>query len=158
MAGTPTALSQIKARLTADGSLTALLTGGVWDRDLSRRGPYATLAAFEATPGQGQKPALVLIDGGETPDAFYKGAVVGHVDLWLYAAKDLTGANAALLANAYELVKGLLFGWRFPTGNATGGAVEFVGDRLGVRDDPAELGRIFDRATARYSALWRVLS
>lgn len=155
MAGTPTPLSRILDRLTADSALSAMLPGGVWTQELARKGPYATPAAFMATADQAPRPALVLIDGGEVDAIGMRGAVMGYVDLWFYAPKDAAGTAKTTLANAYEQVKGLLFGWQFPMPNGTGGAVDYVGDRLGPRDDPAEFGRMFDKATARYTGLWR---
>ena len=157
MAGTPTIATRTLSRLTVDSSLNALLTGGIYSRELKREGPGATPNAFAPTPPYQVRPSAVVRDDGDADDGVGPGgAQFTFVTVWFYAPA--TDNGKAAIADAVELTKGLLIGWRMPTPNGTGATVENVAGRLGVRDDPVMSGTVVDNVRFQISGLWRVIS
>jgi hypothetical protein len=153
MAGTPTAVAQALARLQADSALAGILTGGLYDRSLKRTGPGATPDAYAPTPPHQPRPAGVLIDDGDDADPQgFTGGHLGFCSFWCYAPPTTNGRAA--IANAIDRARHLLVGWQFATGNGTGGRFETVGQRLGVRDDPVDEGRVLDRIRFTFASYW----
>ena len=155
MAGTPTSAAAILARLQADAQLAAILPGGLYDHDLKRTGPGATPDAYAPAPPYQPRPAGVVVDDGDADAiAGIAGGLLGFVSLWCYAPTTATGRAA--IAEAFDRARWLLVGWRFATGNGTGAAIEQAGQRLGVRDDPVDDGRVVDRLRFAISSFWPV--
>lgn len=146
-----TALDRIHTRLTGEAALTAILTGGIYKRELKRSGPGSTPDAF-GPEGQ-PRPAAVVVDRGDITDTLGPDAAFfGAPEVWFYAGAYDNGR--ATIEAAWELAFGLLHRWRFPTVNGTAVEARVVG-RLGVRDDPAMDGRLLDTMRLQTAGLWR---
>ena len=157
MAGTPTIATRILNRLTTDADLTALLSGGIYDRELKREGPGATPNAFAPTPPNQVRPAAVVRDDGDNDDVFGpRGAQQTFVTLWVYAPATANGKEA--IATAIDMARSRLIGWQMPTANGAAATVETVAGRLGVRDDPVMTGTVVDNVRFQVTGLWRVIS
>lgn len=155
MAGTPTLATRILGRLTSDSSLTALLVGGIYDRELKREGPGSTPTAFAPTPPFQIRPAAVVRDDGDADDTLGpRGARFSFVTIYVYAPATANGKDA--IATALAMIEVLLIDWRMPTPNGTGATAEIVAARLGVRDDPVLMGTVMDYDRFQINALSRL--
>jgi hypothetical protein len=153
MSGTPTVTSSVLDYLKADPTLAMLLPGGLYDRDLKRQGPGATRDAYAPDPPHQPRPAAVVVDDGD--DASLTGAdgcQLGFLSLWCYAPT--TASGRAAIAEAIDRARVLLVGFTCPTGNGAGARIEQPGQRLGVRDDPVDDGRVVDRIRFLYATYW----
>lgn len=151
MSGTPTVVARIVERLTGDTAVTAVFTGGVYDRELKSVGPGATPTAYG--PEGHPRPAAVVVDAGDNADALGPGgAYMAFPWVYLYGPRTANGKEA--LATAWDLLFGRLHGWRLTTANATGATVAVIG-RLGVRDDQDDSTRVVDGMRLQVSGLWR---
>lgn len=156
MIGTPTVVDRVVERLTTDSDLTALLTGGIYTRELKREGNGATPDAFSSTPPYQPRPAAVIRDNGDVTDLLGPGgAQSSYITIWVLAQAHQSGRDA--IAAAIELIKGRLIGWSFPNANGAGATVENVSGRIGIHDDPVVPNRIQDAITVQIIGIWRAL-
>ena len=151
MAGTPTTVSRIYSRLSANGTLVTLLPGGIWDRPLKTEGNGATPEAFDEWGDP--LPAAVIVDGTDEQTAFGPdGSFQSFPWIYLYAQPHANGKAA--IANAWDEMFSSLHGWRFATGNGTDAEVKVIG-RLGVMDDEPGSDRLVGGMRLQVTGLWR---
>jgi len=151
MSGTPTVVTRILDRITTDSAVTAVLTGGVYDRELKAQGPGSTPAAFG--PEGHHRPTAVVVDSGDNADTAGPGGAFMAFP-WVYLYGPRTANGKAALATAWDLLFGRLNGWRFATANGTGAKVSVIG-RLGARDDQDDATRVVDGMRLQVDGLWR---
>jgi hypothetical protein len=155
MSGTPTMVKRIMDRLTADGTLTGLLPGGIYNQPIIRESDAggATPNAFAPTPPYQPRPAAVVTDGTDEQVAFGPdGAFTSFPRIYLYAPTTQNGKDT--IANAFDTLFSLLHGWRFATGNGTGAEVRVI-SRLETMDDPETSGRLVGGLRLQVTGLWR---
>lgn len=151
MAGTPTMRTRILSRLS---SLTPNpLTGGVYDRPLSRDGEGATPNAFAPSFPYQQRPAAVVADGTDQADPLGPDGSF-HSFPWVYFYAPRTAQGKDTIADAWDAAFALLHGWRFATGNNTGALVKVI-SRLAVMDDPEDTQRVLGGMRLQVTGLWR---
>jgi hypothetical protein len=152
MAGTPTIVDRLLSRLSGDGTLSGLLPGGIYTRELLREGPGATPTAFDAFGDP--LAAAVIKDGNDEAEAFGPdGSFSSFPWVYLYAPPHQNGKSA--IANAWDQMFSLLHKWKFATGNGTGAEVQVIG-RLGILDDPDETtDRVMGGMRLQVTGLWR---
>lgn len=155
MSGTPTTVTQILGRLTADASLNSTLPGGIYDRPIKREGMGATPTAFAAAPPYQPRAAAVVTDGTDNADPLGpNGSYSAFPWVYLYAEPHQSGKNT--IATAWDQMHSLLHNWRFATGNNTDALVTVIG-RLGVMDDPEVPDRVLGGMRLQVTGLWRRL-
>ena len=153
MSGTPTTVTRIYNRLTGDGTLGGVLSGGIWTRPLKREGDGNTPGAFTVTPPYRPLPAAVVTDGTDEQTAFGPdGSFQSFPWIYIYAPPHDNGKAA--IANAWDQMFTLLHGWRFATGNGTDAEVRVIG-RLGVLDDEPGTDRVLGGMRLQVTGLWR---
>lgn len=152
MSGTPTIVTRIHNRLSGDGTLTGLLPGGIYTRELKAEGPGKTPAAFDIDGDP--IPAAVIKDSSDEAEVFGPdGSFSSFPFIYLYAPPHDNGKTA--IANAWDAMFSLLHKWRFATGNGTGAEVQVIG-RLGILDDPDEAtDRVMGGMRLQVTGLWR---
>lgn len=152
MSGTPTTVSRIHSRLSADGTLGFLLSGGIYTREIKREGAGNTPAAFDVDGDP--LPAAVVTDGTDEQTPFGPdGSFQSFPWIYVYAPPHDTGK--ATIANAWDQMYSLLHRWRFATGNGTDVEVQVIG-RLGVMDEPdASVDRVMGGMRLQVTGLWR---
>lgn len=140
----------VYGRLSASSALLAVLTGGVWNKPLSKD---RTPTAF-GSAGQ-QLPAAVIPDEGENADPFGPGAAfMGFPRVWFYADDDPNGNGRSAIEAATLIAKSDLSGWGYTTTLGTGVVIVDVG-RFGVRADPGNPTRLVDYLRLQADGLWR---
>lgn len=155
MSGTPTIVTSILNRLTGDASLTATLTGGIYDRPIKREGDGSTPDAFADTRPYQPRPAAVVTDGTDGADLLGpNGSYQSFPWVYLYAPPHQSGKNT--IADAWDQMHSLLHNWRLPTANNTDALVTVIG-RLGVMDDPEMPDRVLGGMRLQVTGLWRRL-
>lgn len=143
----------IKAILDADTTLTDLLTGGIWNRDLRRKGPGATAGAFAPEPPHQVRPSLVVLpEVFAADDVGPAASYFGQVALRIYAPAHQTGRDVIHSA-INRLIVLLSEVWVADDGN---GVELRIGSRDGVGDSAEIEGAITDVLTIRVAGLWRV--
>jgi hypothetical protein len=153
MSGTPTIVNQILSRLSGDGTVSGLLPGGIYTRELKAPGtPGATPAAFDVDGDP--IAAAVIKDGTDEGTAFGPdGSFDSFPFIYIYAPPHENGK--ATIANAWDAMFSALHKWKFATGNGTGAEVRVIG-RLAILDDPDEsTDRVMGGMRLQVTGLWR---
>ena len=150
MAGTPTPQTRLIDRLTLDSSLVAHLTGGIWNRPISRDGRGGTPGAFG--DGGHVRPCAVVLDIDETETAFGPPqSFDGFTTIFLYAPRNQTGKDQ--IAIAWDMIRSRLHDWNLPMPNGTGARVKAAG-RLRTMDDPDDDRRAMGGIRLQITGLW----
>lgn len=141
----------IKTLLDADLTLAAILTGGVWNRDLRRKGPGATPAAFSPDPPHQVRPSAVIIPQIQIIDEFGPvGGFFGEAVVRLYAPAHATG-HTAINSAVDRIIAILHTTW---IANGPHGVELQIGGREGVRDSGEVDGAVTDVVTVRFASIW----
>jgi hypothetical protein len=94
-----TAEQAVKQRLASDATMNALLTGGIWTRDIRREGRGATAAAFDNNLFL--MPTVSIESGEEIPSgAVLYAAYMDQVSLHFYCPAD--EQRRGMITQAYE--------------------------------------------------------
>ena len=118
-------IAQVKAILEADSGLAALLTGGIYDQELSRQTTPGAFDAFKEL-----KPAAVVRGSSETPWGPHHNGARLYFGVWLYENGGSTTIEAAR-----DLIYSDLHRVKLPSGSRNNYEAVHIQDTLDTEDE-----------------------
>jgi hypothetical protein len=140
----PTMMAELMTVLSNDPTLTAVLTGGIYDREIKSTGPGSTPAAFG--PAGQVRPTASLVDRGETmhPAALIgvaPNAYLGFPLVYLYAQAVASGKAA--IRDAKRRIRELVHGYRWTDDGGWQSEMVYL-DSWGIHDSDEYPGAVYD--------------